>query len=406
MESPEPYHWWCASAALGHLMGRDSVMLIQDFATVYPAQMMIVLVSESAITRKTTAMNRATYFLGLKSVCKRTLIVPAGVTPESMYSVLGLNDDGTERNPGVGLICAPEMGTFFSKAKYMQEMGTLITDLNDCSQAVRIRKTMTHGEQRIIHGCVGMIACTTPTGMAHEIPEYVRTAGFLGRLHMVYCNKPRKANAGIDEVPPAQKVLLHWLETDIMRIAAIKGRFTFTDDARSWYKAWYDRHFAQCDDPNIYMEKNTGWWGRKHTHLLRCAMIYSAARESSLVIALGDVTLALERLNSIEERFADAMKEVDAKTGAGMAARAMRLLLEHTKSSVDDGWVSYSGFMRSGNFTAREMADLVATLVGRERIVIGYGGKRGGKQLKVLLTPGETAEYMRSGVIPVLEGDE
>lgn len=397
MESPEEFHWWCATAVLGHILGRDSWVLIQDFAAVYPAQIMVVLVSESAITRKTTAMNRATYFLGLESVSARTLIVPAGVTPERMYTVLGA------KNPGVGLICAPEMGTFFSKAKYMQEMGALITDLNDCAVGVRVRETMTHAKQEIVDGCIGMIACTTPTGIAHEIPEYVRTTGLMGRLHIVYANKPRAANPGIGPVDAAQRWRLAWLEKDIERMANIKGRYTFTEEAREWFDAWYTRHFAQADDPTIYMQKHTGWWGRKHTHLLRIAMIYSAARSNSLVITTGDVTLALERLNAIEERFADAMKEVDALTGAGMAARAARLIMQHADWGEQAGWIDYSGVMRLGNYTAREMVDIVATLTGQDRLEIAQRPPRGRKMLRIRLTPGEMAAYMRLGVLPAVE---
>ena len=50
-ESPREFHFWCAMAGLGHVLGRR-VWLDQHRYRVYPGQMMVLLCSDSAVARK------------------------------------------------------------------------------------------------------------------------------------------------------------------------------------------------------------------------------------------------------------------------------------------------------------------------------------------------------------------
>ena len=56
LESPTLFHQWVAMAVAGHVLGRKVWLVRGGEYCIFPGQMMVVLVSPSAVARKSTAI--------------------------------------------------------------------------------------------------------------------------------------------------------------------------------------------------------------------------------------------------------------------------------------------------------------------------------------------------------------
>src|SRR5436305_2535187 len=101
-ESPQEFHFWCAMAGLGHVLGRR-VWLDQFRYRIYPGQLMLLLSSDSAVARKTTATREIKKLI---STLDRVNIIPQRVTGPTLLDSLAKVDDNGEPVDAVGLIFA------------------------------------------------------------------------------------------------------------------------------------------------------------------------------------------------------------------------------------------------------------------------------------------------------------
>src|SRR5207249_2202703 len=167
-EPPKEFHFWCAIAGLGHVLGRK-VFLDQHFFKVYPAQTMVLLCSDSAVARKTVAMhNIGSIIRTLPEYCWN--IIPQRVSGATLLDALNRVNEEGEPLDAVGLIFASELGTFFSREQGRQDIPTLVTDLNDAPGGMWRAPTRTYGDVVLSNPCLGMVAGVTRTGLANEVP--------------------------------------------------------------------------------------------------------------------------------------------------------------------------------------------------------------------------------------------
>ena len=353
---------------------------------------MVVLVSESAISRKTSAMTMAIEFI---EPLDTTFIIPHAMTPESLYEAL------SKRDPSLGFIVAGEMSTFFSKAKYQEALAGLVTDLNDAPHGLKERYTLTYGGQPLTNPCLGMVAATTPTGLAAEMPHYVRSAGFIGRLLLVYESGPRHANAGVRPIPPELIELRKKLHEDMQRIAAIKGRMRFTDAARDRYESWYTLHFARTTDPDEPPHlRTTGWLGRKHSHLLRTAMVLSAAERSDLWITVEHIEQALALVDVVEENYHGATSQFDRNDEMEIADRVERAFIRHGDWNKG-GWAQVSHVHRIVHIPLTQFKKACDHIIALGRLELSKRGARGAQFGRIRLAPSEIREMVVRGWIPM-----
>src|SRR5437762_63081 len=228
-ESPREFHFWCAMAGLGHVLGRR-VWLDQHRYRVYPGQMMVLLCSDSAVARKTTATREIKKLIG---TLPHVNIIPQRVTGATLLDSLNRLDDNAEPLDAVGLIFAEELGNFFTREDCRRDLPTLVTELNDAEDGPWKAPTRTYGPVVLYNPCVGMIGGVTKTGLAKEVPEQVRRTGFLGRVITVEAEGAEKPQDLIEE-PLEMKALRQWLLVDLhQRIALLNGPFQWADDAKA-----------------------------------------------------------------------------------------------------------------------------------------------------------------------------
>ena len=334
-EPPREFHFWCAVAGLGHVLGRK-VYLDQYLYKIYPCQTMVLLCSDSAVSRKGAAMNCIASLLKTlpPDYCK---LIPARVSAATLLDELNRIDDNGEYVDSVGLILANELGTFFSREEGRKDIPTLVTDLNDAPEGVWRAPTRTYGNLTLNNPCLGMIAGVTRTGLAHEVPAAVRTAGFLGRCLIVDSDGADTPHS-LTAPPPKFNVLRATLLKDLhQRLVTIKGPMTWSADGKAWYDAWYNAHFFQVK--TIQQSEQTGWYGRKHVHLLRTAIILTASERNERVLRVDMLTRALDELTRLEHHATQALKEVGVHSEDQGRKDKLLALLARLASRNGSAWV-------------------------------------------------------------------
>ena len=385
-ESPTVFHLWSAIAVLGHALGRRVWLDRYEAGTLYPGQIMVVLVSGSAVTRKTTAMNLAAKFLRYLPEDK-VYIVPNMTSTERF--IRGLDRIGKEGNKldAFGLILNDELGTFLSRSIYAETLMSHINQLNTNQEPI-MRIEFQSWQAELQNALVGMLAATTHSGFADELPAAALKGGFIGRLIQVVADEPKGANP-LTEPPPDQDRLMMKLLRGIQRISNMEGEFTFTPSGKEWFNRWYGEHFEWCWKHLSASERQSGWMGRKHDHLLRVAMVLSASATSDRQLDSRHLQAALMMpggLEAIQPNIEKAMKEVGVREDYSKVGVRLIQILENKYPK----WVKWKELLqhlhRYGNkdIIGREVQMLVEM-----EVVEQSHGEQGGRLYRKKLTRGE-----------------
>lgn len=304
-EAPEVFHFWCGIAILSHALNRK-VWIDQHFDHIYPGQMMVCLVSDSAVSRKSTAINIAVNLLSALPDLAINIISGKTSNATLVDSLYRIHPETGEQLDSIGFLVADELGSFLSRESWAETLVTDITALNtQCDRP--FRRHMRTRDVELINPCLGGLFGTTPTGLACEIPRAAQTAGMLGRMLIVHSEETERINDLLDP-PKNMKSLYGWLLKELYRIGSLRGPFAFTPDGKAFYRQWYKKFREQAPRGS---DERTGFYGRKHTHVLRTAAILSAARNSSLLIDAAVLDAAVMALDLVERELALAFRKLD-----------------------------------------------------------------------------------------------
>lgn len=377
-EAPAIFHFWSAVAVLGHILGRRTWFNRWKLGFIYPAQIMVLLVSKSAIVRKTAAIGSITGFV--QSLPDgRVNTMPDLTSLEGMLKALEGRTDATQGSPefgqwpdSVGIILNDELGSLISKATYAERIVTWITKLNTCQDA-RVDIKFRSWNAILKNPCIGMLAATTPTGIAKELPHLALTGGLLGRTMLIYDEEPKGPNSMIykPEDMTREKV---WLIQDLERIAKLKGEYAPTKTAQAWFDNWYNSHTMWQRGHPMTSEQETGWQARKHDHVLRLAMVLAASDSDKMIINSQLMRRALALVDHAHGSIPAAMVEIGTRDKYGnITERIITILEKH-------GPQTWSDLLRrlSRYATAAELEIEMRTLVeaGQVRVYWSSTGAR------------------------------
>jgi hypothetical protein len=326
---------------------------------IFPGQVMVCLVAASALLRKSTAID----VMGrlLRELEGKVNLLPARTSPQQLMKSLQPTDETGDPVDGadcVGLILASELGAFFSSEGFLETMATHVTNLNDAphgrydpeqgifrSRTVKLK--FIGWEQELLNPCVGMLAATTPTGMARELPAQAQTAGLFGRMLMVYqARTDRNPNALVDKPPRREMLRLHSLEEGLLeglqKMAELGGEFSLSKQARAFFRDWYREH---CDaHKSGAATYESGYIGRKADHAIRVGMILSGMElvmgkwpPERLLVREGHLRTALSWLGRLEPGFERAIGEIAAVRRTSLADVILAYL---TKPRQRGRWIS------------------------------------------------------------------
>jgi hypothetical protein len=171
-------------------------------------------------------------------------------------------------------------------------MATHVTNLNDAPHGRYDPEThrfrdRTHPlrfvkwQLDLLNPCVGMLAATTPTGLAKELPLQAQTAGLFGRMLTVHqTDTDRAPNALTVRPSPGEMQRVASLEEALLeglqKLATLEGEIPLSRQARAFFDDWYRDHVAEHRHLLSTSAVSSGYIGRKADHAIRVAMVLAA----------------------------------------------------------------------------------------------------------------------------------
>lgn len=154
--------------------------------------------------------------------------------------------------------------------------------------------------------CVNMIAATTPVWISNNLSELMVGGGLTSRTMMIYEEDLRRKQLFYEELDYEYLEKLNRnLKTDLVHIATnIAGEFRFSEDAKLFAEEWY-RGLKTPDDYRL-----AGYFGRKHVHLFKVAMLLHLAYSDDLIITKKDLTDGIKLLETVERKLSNVYQSV------------------------------------------------------------------------------------------------
>lgn len=144
---------------------------------------------------------------------------------------------------------------------------------------------------------INLIGGTTPSSLAHFMPEGAWDQGFASRTIFVYSEEPVVQPLFSDETTHDRYAsLISDLRADLKDIAQLQGQAKFTPDAAAAVSAWHESGGEPIPDHPRLQHYIT----RRTAHLLKLCIVASVQRGPSLTITVDDVDLALQWLIEAE----------------------------------------------------------------------------------------------------------
>lgn len=262
---------------------------------IYP-NLYVVLVGEPAVVRKSTTVGFSEVLLTNKALMGANTITFAGdVTSHS--KLLGALNDSPDSSVSI------TSGEFSSLVQTSPEsMYELLTDIFD-NKAKFKWETWAHGNNEITTPVVNLIAATTPAWMSKQPQEYFVGGGFASRVLFLYEEEPRQLEIYYDHVDHNELAKMEaQLVLDLRYISNLSGEFSHdSPKTKEAIRQWYKESKTKVEDDRL-----KGYYGRKHVHAHKIAMLLSLAERDDLKVTLAHWKEALKMLDYIETRMTKA----------------------------------------------------------------------------------------------------
>jgi hypothetical protein len=318
-EAPRDILWWVGASTVAGAL-RRKVWLDQVFFQWVP-NLYVVVVAEPGIVAKSTTANIG---FDLLAEVDGVHFGPDITSWQALIQYMGeqcgefFDYNGTQM-PQHALTCAvDEFGTFLDPTN-REQVDSLIRLYDGKTSKRAFRKiTKTQGNDEMHGPWVNIFACTTPTWINSNFPEYFLGSGFLSRNIFLHATEKRQYVPLLSEQVrrfPKHGLMASKLVADLRRIADYVGPFHLTPAAIEWEGKRYEAHWKRFA---VGSRELQGYPARKQTHLMKLAMIISAARGHFPLLDVGHLQEAERRLTAAEP----GIDRVLARVGASEIPKA------------------------------------------------------------------------------------
>lgn len=301
-ETPSAYDFWTACFLIGCATGRD-VVVDRPLAPVH-LNSYIVLVAESGVTRKSTAVRRVPRFL--RHLGDEAILVETRSTQEKLEFDLATQTE--QHGTAKANIVIDEMVKFLGREKYAQNMPTFLTDLYDSPELRTGGGTLSgtrNSKSRLQRVFINFLSASTPSWLLRAINPDVIEGGFTSRVIFVVCEEPKRSSPWPEE---ANEELYRRCCTDlesIRRQARDVSRIQISQGARNRFSSWYKSRelrrdpfrssFQSREDSHVLRMAamlciNDGAWEIQATHIASAIRIITEVREDGACIFEGTGT--------------------------------------------------------------------------------------------------------------------
>jgi hypothetical protein len=251
-------------------------------------------------------------------------------------------------------------------------MVDLLVSLWDGKQGAFEKRTKMSGNDRIENPWINLVACTTPSWIAGNFPEYLIGGGFTSRCVFIYAEQKSQyvAYPGLC-VPKELPELEDKLAGDLEHIScALTGEYRLSPDATEWGEAWYKHHYTHRP-ANLDDDRFGGYIARKQTHVHKLAMILAAARHDTLVISAEDLSVANTMVTDLESD----MPFVFGKIGRTDISLQMDRFLTYVRRKDKVNYVEAYRFVHAYFPSSKEFEDMLAGCIRAGHILMTREGQ-------------------------------
>lgn len=218
-----------------------------------------------------------------------------------------------------------------------REMVDLLVTLWD-GRKVFNKTTKMSGSETIENPWINIVACTTPSWIAGNFPEYMIGGGFVSRCVFIYCEEKEKYIAYPSlQVPHDLRETEKLLVQDLERISLLAGSFRLLPSAVEWGNAWYRAHYEKRP-PGLDDDRFGGYIARKQTHLHKLAMVLAASRGDELTLRAEDLSVANDMLADIEADMPRVFARIGKTEGALQAERLVGEITRRGGMTYEDAY--------------------------------------------------------------------
>lgn len=297
-EAPQHMHFWSGVSAVAGAL-RRKVWIDQAYFKWYP-NFYIVLVAPPGIVSKSTTVGIA---MDLLRKVPGIHFGPDVVTWQSLVerfaSITEAFEYQSEYHPMSAMTLeSSEFGNLLDPQD--KGMIDLMVALWDGKQGGFEKSTKSSGNDVVENPWINLIACTTPSWINGNFPEYMIGGGFTSRTIFVYADQKAKfiAYPGL-EVAKDLKEQQEKLVADLTQISALTGEYKLTDRAVEWGREWYKHHYSHRP-ANLDMDHFGGYIARKQVQMHKLAMVLAASSSDELLITEENLQVADYMITDLE----------------------------------------------------------------------------------------------------------
>lgn len=362
-EAPLRMYFWTGVSAISGALRRQ-VWIDQKYFKWF-ANFYIILVAPPGIVSKSTTAG-----IGMDILRKVPGVKfgPNVVTWQALVGAFAEASEAYELNGEYHTMSAltlesSELGNLLNPED--KQMIDLLVEMWDGKTGSFEKKTKHSGDDTVENPWINLIACTTPSWIAGNFPEYMIGGGFTSRTVFVFADQKRQYVAYPSLcVPKDHDHIKQRLIDDLEKISMLKGEVTLSPDAYEWGKKWYSDHY-KSKPPNLDDDRFGGYLARKQTHIHKLSIIVSASESDELVIRPEHLQLAAEMVTDLELD----MPMVFSKIGRSDESFQVDRMLQFIRTK---GTVIYKDLYQHfhGMFPGfREFENMLAGLIGAGYVV-------------------------------------
>jgi hypothetical protein len=337
LETPYAYDFWTGCNALSNAVGR-TIVVDRPLAPVY-LNLFCILVAESGVTRKSTAVRMGSRFV--RELCgTNPMLVETKTTPEKLEEILHKQSEADGHSAVA--IAISELVTFLGREKYVSTMPTLLTDLYDCPEVRTGGGSLSVGSRDLKNVFVSFLSASTPSWLVRAVNPDVIEGGFTSRVMFICAENPKRRQSWPEAV---DKKLEYQISEHLKRIrdrAREVQRITISEGARRTFDRWYKSRvlhrdpfrasFQSREDAHIlrlaaFLCINDDTWVIQHTHVSQAIRIITEVREDGASI--------FEGTGGSSKLVAGIDKLRDKLLAAGLSGLPQRELTQAVASYMD-----------------------------------------------------------------------
>lgn len=296
LETPHAYDFWTACFVLSSAIGR-CITVDRGGAPVY-LNLFTILVAESGVTRKSTAVRHATKFV--RTLADQYELIEAKITPELLEDRLARRAISTGSSSAV--ISISELVTFLGREKYVSSMPTLLTDLYDCPSVRSGGGSLSAGSRDLTNVFVSFLSASTPSWLVRAVNPDVIEGGFTSRVVFIVAENPKRRAPWPEPQDELLATKIHERLIAIRARAAEVEKIQISEGARRVFDKWYRTRilhrdafrssFQSREDAHIlrvaaFLCINDDTWYIQHNHILAAIKIITEVREDGASIFEG-----------------------------------------------------------------------------------------------------------------------